>query len=76
MILLDFLWGSDPGKKTYHGEDGGEDADLLRLRRDVVVPVVVGGEEVEHELRGLLVLGFAHVVVSFLGGLKGLPSGS
>jgi hypothetical protein len=41
--------------ETYHGEDGGEDLDLLGCGGDVVVPVVVCGEEVEHKLRVLLV---------------------
>lgn len=41
---------------TNHGEDGSEDADLLGCRGDLVVPFVVGGEEVEHELEGLLAL--------------------
>lgn len=35
---------------TNHGENGGENADFLGLGGDVVVPVVVGGEKVEHEL--------------------------
>jgi hypothetical protein len=35
---------------TNHREDSSENANLLRSRRDVVVPIVVGSEEVEHDL--------------------------
>lgn len=45
------------GYWTYHGENGGEDLDLLGCGGDVVVPVVVCGEEVEHKLRNMLVYG-------------------
>lgn len=36
--------------KTYHRENRGKHANLLGSRSDVVVPIVVGGEKVEHEL--------------------------
>jgi hypothetical protein len=35
---------------TNHREDGGENTNILRRRSDVVVPVVVGREKVEHNL--------------------------
>jgi hypothetical protein len=36
--------------ETNHREDSGEDTDILGRRGDVVVPVVVGSEKVEHNL--------------------------
>jgi hypothetical protein len=40
---------------TNHREDGGENTNILGRRGDVVVPVVVGREKVEHNLhRGLV----------------------
>ena len=35
---------------TNHREDSGEDTNILGRRSDVVVPVVVGSEKVEHNL--------------------------
>ena len=35
---------------TNHREDSGKDTNLLGRRGDVVVPVVVGSEKVEHNL--------------------------
>lgn len=46
----------DSWSERYHRENGGENANFLGLRGNVVVPIVVGGEEVKHELLHLLAL--------------------
>ena len=54
-VVLKFVvsWTNCDGMneiKTNHREDGGENTNILGRRGDVVVPVVVGREKVEHNL--------------------------